>query len=299
MEEKIKKFVLSRPDVEAAYGYGSGVFKQSGYTNADKPQIDLILVVNNLRDWHIANMKLNKTDYSFIGKDFFTNAKIEKLKGLTGITYLSNIEEDGNVFKYGTIELNDLYKHLYEWDSFYLPGRFQKTIYPIIENNTLTNLVDKNREYALLLSSYLQKYDVVTKKEILTTLCGLSYMGDTRMKLAENPRKVLNIVEGSYDKFTKMYNFDVDYIKCIDDDICVIDKELLRRELKRLPYELCQYIMPVIDEKDEVIKEKIIEYFTILNKEESLNQTIKGLYTNGFVRSVDYAYKKVKKRFKK
>ena len=298
MEEKIKKFVLSRPDVEAAYGYGSGVFKQNGYTAADKPQIDLILVVNNLRNWHTANMKLNKTDYSFIGKNFFTNAKIEKLKGSTGITYLSNIEEDGNVFKYGTIELSDLCKHLYEWDSFYLPGRFQKTIYPIIENDTLSNLVDKNREYALLLSSYLQKHNIVSKKEILTTLCGLSYMGDTRMKLAENPRKVLNIVEGSYDKFIKMYNFDVDYMK-YENDICVLDRDLLRLELKRLPYGLCQYIMPFINESDEIIKAKIIEYFTILNKEESLNQTIKGLYTNGFVRSVDYAYKKVKKRFKK
>lgn len=297
MEDKIKKFILSRPDVEAAYGYGSGIFKQSGYTNADKPQIDLILVVNNLRDWHNLNMKVNKTDYSMIGRNFFSNAKIDKLKGTTGITYLSNIEEDGNVFKYGTIELDDLCKHLYEWDSFYLPGRFQKTIYPIIENNTLSNLIEKNREYALLLSSYLQKYDVASKKDILVTLCGLSYIGDTRMKLAENPRKVLNIVEGSYDKFIKMYNFDVDYLK-YEDDLCVLDRNLLRVQLKRLPYELYQYITPYISESDDIIREKIIEYFTNLNKKESLSQTIKGIYTNGVTRSIDYAAKKVKKRFK-
>ena len=35
------------------------MFKQSGYTNKDKPQIDLILVVDDLKKWHLENMKLN------------------------------------------------------------------------------------------------------------------------------------------------------------------------------------------------------------------------------------------------
>ena len=46
----------------------------------------------------------------------------------------------------------------------------------------------------------------------------------------------------------------------------------------------------------EVVKEKILSYFTELNKEESTKQTIKGIYTNGIVRSVKYAAKKVLKK---
>ena len=44
--------------------------------------------------------------------------------------------------------------------------------------------------------------------DVYTGICGLSYLGDTRMKFAENPRKVLNIVEGSYDSLNEIYGKD-------------------------------------------------------------------------------------------
>lgn len=298
MNESILEFIKKRPEVIAAYGYGSGVFKQSGYTSKDKAQIDLILVVDDLKKWHKENMKLNKKDYSLIGKLFFKYGRIKKLKGKTGITYVSNIEENGNTFKYGTIEAKDLKKYLETWESFYLPGRFQKNIYPIIENDEITKLIEKNRENALLLSSYLQQDEEVTKKDLLVTLCGLSYLGDTRMKFAENPRKVLNIVEGSFDKFDKIYKFDRSYLKPIYAEEFEIDKKEVRENLTDLPSELVEYITPYLNEDDEVIKKKIIEYFTNMNKKESSTQTIKGVWTNGVVRSVNYAAQKVGKRFK-
>ena len=297
MIDEIKEFVNNRPKVVAAYGYGSGVFKQHGYTSKDKPQIDLILVVDDLRKWHIENMKMNKKDYSFIGRNFFKHGNINKLKGKTGITYLSNIHENGKIFKYGTIELKDLEKNLATWKSFYLPGRFQKTICPIIENDELKQMIEKNRDQALLLSSFLQDSNEVTKKDLLVTLCGLSYLGDTRMKIAENPRKVLNIVEGSFDTFDRLYKFDRTYLKPSDNKL-VIDKEEVRDSLTNLPSELVEYITPYLNEDDEVIKTKILEYFANINKTESSTQTIKGIYTNGVVRSVNYAAQKVGKRFK-
>ena len=67
MNKNIEEFINKRPDVVAAYGYGSGVFKQAGYTSKDKPQIDLILIVDDLKEWHKKNFKLNRKDYSFFG----------------------------------------------------------------------------------------------------------------------------------------------------------------------------------------------------------------------------------------
>lgn len=297
MNEEILEFVNNRPKVVAAYGYGSGVFKQSGYTSKDKRQIDLILVVDDLRKWHLENMKMNKKDYSFIGKLFFKHGSIKKLKGKTGITYVSNIHENGQIFKYGTIEVKDLEKYLSTWKSFYLPGRFQKTIYPIVETEELKKKIEKNREQALLLSSFLQNNNEVTKKDLLVTLCGLSYLGDTRMKIAENPRKVLNIVEGSFDTFDRLYKFDRTYLKHCDNKL-IIDKEKVRDSLTDLPSELVEYITPYLNEDDEIIKAKILEYFSNINKTESSTQTIKGIKTNGVVRSVNYAAQKVGKRFK-
>lgn len=298
MNKGILEFVNKRPKVVAAYGYGSGIFKQSGYSSKDKPQIDLILVVDDLRKWHLENMKLNKKDYSFIGKNFFKHGNIDKLKGSTGITYVSNISENGNVFKYGTIEKRDLTNYLETWKSFYLPGRFQKNVYPIVDNKEIDTLIDKNRENALLLSAYLEEKEETTKKDLLVTICGLSYLGDTRMKFAENPRKVLNIVEGSFDAFNQIYKFDKDYLK-VKQDVILIDKEKVKEELVNLPDELLEYINPYLNESDEVIREKVFEYFTNLNKMESSTQTIKGIKTNGITRSISYASKKVLKKFKK
>lgn len=298
MIENVEKFIKKRPEVKAAYGYGSGMFKQAGYTDKDKPQIDLIFVVDDLKAWHKANFKLNRKDYSLIGKVFFKYAKISTLKGPTGITYVSNIEEDGNVFKYGTIEEKDLINNMDTWCSFYMPGRFEKTIYPIKETDELNEAIKRNRKNALLVSTYLQNKNEVTKKELLVTLCGLSYLGDTRMGIAENPNKVSNIVEGSFNEFNNIYNFDTNYMKT-DGDNLIIDREMLKEELATLPKGLLEYIADTLDGDDEITKKRIIDYFKKLNHDESKKQTVKGIWTNGIVRSIKYASKKLAKRFKK
>ena len=298
MKEKIVEFIEKRPEVKAAYGYGSGVFKQSGYTDKDKPQLDLILVVDNLKDWHLKNIKLNPKDYSFTGKVFFKNASESKLKGKTGITYLSNIEEGNLVFKYGTIELKDLEKYLTTWESFYLPGRFQKAVYPIKENKDLTKKIELNRQNALFTALLTLPEDKKNLIDIYVQICGLSYLGDTRMKFAENPRKVLNIVEGSLDAFKEIYKTENEYFEINKNDEVVIEYDKLLNDIDKLPSSLLEYLGNDNKNKEEVC-EKILSYFTKLNKEESTKQTIKGIYTNGIVRSVKYASKKVLKKIKK
>ena len=298
MEENIKKFINKRPEVVAAYGYGSGVFKQSGYTDKDKPQIDLILVVDDLKKWHLENIKLNKNDYSFIGKSYFKHASIDKLKGCTGIAYISGIVEDGSVYKYGTIEERDLLRYLDTWESFYLPGRFQKAVYPIIENVNLKKDIDKNRENALMIASYLSGYKPTTQKDIYVMLCGLSYLGDTRMKFAENPRKVLNIVEGSFDEYNKIYKLDKKYLST-KDDIVNVNIEMISKEFDKFPSGLLNYISDYTNEDYSIVREKILEYFEKLNKKESTKQTLKGIPTNGSVRSINYASKKILKKIKR
>lgn len=300
MKNEILKFINKRPKVKGAYGYGSGVFKQSGYTEKDKPQIDLILVVDNLKEWHNENMKLNSKDYSLTGKMYFKTKSNSKLKDITGITYLSNIEEDGKLFKYGTIEEKDLLKYLETWESFYLPGRFQKTNLPIIESNKIKKANELNRKNALYTALLTLKEKDNKLIDIYTQICGLSYLGDTRMKFAENPRKVLNIVEGSYDKFKEIYGTGNEYFKVDKKENIKINYDILLKDINNLPKSLYEYIEEVVKTGDiDLIREKILEYFTNLNKKESTKQTIKGLFTNGIVRSIRYAYQKVLKKIKK
>ncbi len=299
MKDEIKEFIEKRPKVKGAYGYGSGVFKQSGYTKKDKPQVDLILVVDDLKQWHLKNMKMNRKDYSLIGRLFFCYASISKIKGLTGIAYLSNIKENGKIYKYGTIEEKDLEFYLNTWKSFYLPGRFQKAVLPIIESKKITIANQKNRESVLftaLLTLPEGKHQLI---DVYTQICGLSYLGDTRMKFAENPRKVLNIVEGSFDSLKKIYGTSNDYFKPTKEFVSIDDAKMIH-DINKLPKYLLEYLDDVLATKDiSIIRKKILEYFTELNKKESSLQTVKGIYTNGIVRSISYASQKILKKIKK
>jgi translocator assembly and maintenance protein 41 len=231
---------------------------------------------------------------------YFKTKSNSKLKDITGITYLSNIEEDGKVFKYGTIEEKDLLKYLETWESFYLPGRFQKTNLPIIESNKIKKANELNRKNALYTALLTLKEKDNKLIDIYTQICGLSYLGDTRMKFAENPRKVLNIVEGSYDKFKEIYGTGNEYFKVDKKENIKINYDILLKDINNLPKSLYEYIEEVVKTGDiDLIREKILEYFTNLNKKESTKQTIKGLFTNGIVRSIRYAYQKVLKKIKK
>lgn len=283
MKDFIKEFLNERPEVVAAFGYGSGVFKQLGYDSKEKPQIDLILIVNDMKLWHKENIKKNPKDYSFIGRNFFLNSSLDEIKGITGITYQSNIEYKGHLFKYGIIEYGDFVRHMQTWDSFYVPGRFQKPILTIKSNNFIDELILQNRRNACKVGLLcLNNKDL---KDLYLTICNLSYSGDTRMKVAENPKKVVNIVGASYDKFNEMYNFNDLYQKNGER----IEYEI---DIDELPSSLEKYI------KDDKTKEKVMEYLSDLNRKESSLQTMKGIKTNGIVKSLRYGLAKVLKKFR-
>lgn len=287
MKKLIIEFLNERPKVIGAFGYGSGVFKQIGYNENDKVQIDLILIVKDLKDWHKQNIKLNSKDYSFIGEKFLLNSNIDKIKGLTGITYQSNINYKNNLFKYGVIEYNDFVKHMKTWDSFYVPGRFQKPILKIISNDEIDELINENRRNACKISLLCMNNN--TLDDLFLTICSLSYNGDTRMKIAENPNKIVNIVGASKEKFKEMYKFE---------DLYTVEEEkiIFELDLNDLPLELNNYIGS--KENLEQVRKKILTYLSYLNKKESQTQTIKGIKTNGIIRSAKYAVAKILKKFR-
>ena len=297
MEKKIEKFISKRPECLGVYGYGSGVFKQVGYEEDDKVQLDLIFIVEDIKKWNVTNIEMNPTDYSKSSKKYFTKTSREKLMGLTGITYLSNIEEDGNTFKYGVVDYEAFKNSLSTWNSFYVPGRFQKTIKEFKSNDDIRKLIIDNRRSAVITSLLISDSNT-NVKNLLVKLCQLSYAGDTRMAFAENPRKVLNIVEGSYDKFIDMYLPILKEYSEVKEDEIVFGVDILKQVFK-LPKCLAKYLK----EKELTTKEsrelEIMNYLSEINKKESKEQTMQGLKTNGLSKSIGYALAKVKKRFKK
>jgi translocator assembly and maintenance protein 41 len=285
MKSVIKRFMESRPECKAIIGYGSGIHKQAGMGDR-KAQVDLIVVVDNLKKWHQENAIKNPSDYSFTGKNFMTKCPVTWLKKGGRICYMTYIPFEGHSFKIGTIEQSDFLDSLNTWDTFYLAGRMQKPILIVKSNKTIDNAIIKNRNMAIISAILISDERKIPMEEFYETIVSLSYIGDTRMKFAENPKKVSNIVKGSLEFFELVYgkspflNREKGYIK----------NKHSKAMIKELPILVQSSIA-----KASSPKEGIINYLTSCNKDESLNQTVKGIFTSGPVKSIVYASAKLKR----
>ena len=52
--------------IQMAFAYGSGVYQQEGHTNMKANMLDFILVVDDPKAWHDANIRKNYSHYSFL-----------------------------------------------------------------------------------------------------------------------------------------------------------------------------------------------------------------------------------------
>jgi translocator assembly and maintenance protein 41 len=294
--EELASFVEKRPRAEAAFGYGSGVFKQVGYDTKSHPQRDVIFLVSDLKKWHLENMDRNPEDYSLIGRVHLTNSPVENIKGLNKITYFSHIREHGFSYKYGVIEERDFLHNLSTWDNMFITGRFQKPVMRIHSNDGVDEAIKYDRECALRIACLLNQSETTVKK-VLLSLCSLSYMGDTRMLFAENPNKVKNIVEGSYEVLSGVYMTPREYMHVHGDNV-IINHRMLLSEIEFLPSSLVEYLASLNTDLSNLkqVRANIVQFLTEHNKRESFYQTLDGFRTNGIVRSVPYVLSKVKKR---
>lgn len=295
----INDFLNERPDTIGVFGYGSAITKQSGYTENDKPQIDLILVVENDKEWHKQNMSVNPNDYSFSGKLFFNSAPENMYHYGSDICYITNLVHNGNTFKIGVISKERLIDDLKNWRNFYAAGRFQKPILSVKSDSQINDAISVNRGNALVTSLFLLGDGEYNVKDLYAKICSLSYMGDTRMGIAENPNKVMNIVNGGFDILDRTYsNFDL-FAQDPKTGYISYDEDEIFGYLMNLPLDI-----PIPDNCYEYTKEELIavkksieNQLMIKNRDASAAQTIKGLVTVGPIKSIGYAYRKVTKRF--
>lgn len=298
---EIIKFAERRPASQAVFGYGSGVFEQRDNDHS-KSQTDVIFIVNDMREWHNSNMVLNDSDYSFLGRIHFSSNNVSKIKGKNNVTYFSHIKDSGNdfMFKYGVVEVEDFIRGLSTWDNLFLVGRFHKPVLDVKSNEVIRRVIEGNRDVAFRIACLFSPA-ATTKRDFFRTLCGLSYLGDARMMIAENPHKVRNIVDGSYSRLKEMYSFEKPFVKTYGIDKLLIDHRAILEELYLLPESLVNYLAEMNTNLSdlEMVRKNILEYIVGHNKSESRAQIIEGVKTNGVIRSVPYALAKIQKKIMK
>lgn len=135
------------PEPRVVIGYGSGVFPQPG--NSTHRMIDMIFIVDNLRQFHEANAKMNPEHY----KKNFQNKReliISLNQRLFPLYYFTQNEFEGVGYKYGVASMAALERDIKQWDVISLAGRLQKPVL-LVKNNmeNLDSLMQQNYESAV------------------------------------------------------------------------------------------------------------------------------------------------------
>ena len=293
--DNIFDFISTLPEVVDIIGYGSGVKNQEGYTDDIKRQIDLILTVNDIYEFHKLNFKKYPNIYSNIGIKL-----IKHVNSIgTDINYVSNIDYKNNTYKIGVINKNDLSKDLIIWDNMYMAGRCQKPISTLKIRDKVKNEIIYNRLNALKIALLLNHNKTITEQELYETICSLSYIGDIRMTMhCENPDKIKNIVNGSKIEFREIYNEVNDNLFDIKNNIISTNTDRILTSILDIPDSLLKYLHKHMDLNNINIDElnnNIINYLKITNFKSSIAQPIKSIIINGTEKSLNYLKEKRKK----
>ena len=91
-----------------------------------------------------------------------------------------------------------------QWNHLYVAGRLHKPVRIILSNPEVTAALATNREHALR-ASLLLLPDLFSEIDLYYTIASLSYVGDPRMILGENPKKVVNLVNPIVPHYRSLY----------------------------------------------------------------------------------------------
>lgn len=205
---------IDSDNVKAMFGYGSGVMPQDGYGDS-KPQVDVIIIAENTKEFHKANLARFPSHYSAIkalGID-----SIQKVQnwgaGVYFNPYVSMSTGNGSerMVKYGVISYENAKKDICEWSSMYIAGRLQKPVrhYKIDDSLLAANQFNLSSAFnlALLLSDTPHRKKSLLHLDLFHSIVLLSYMGDPRMLIGgENPNKAKNIVTKQKSEIRSLYH---------------------------------------------------------------------------------------------
>lgn len=171
--------------------------------------VDFIFAVDDAERWHRENLERNPAHYAGIARILGASpvARLQRRFG-AGLYYNTLVPMaspyEGRLMKYGVISEDDLVSDLVEWDTLYTSGRMHKPVAVLKSSDKVAEAARQNLHSALHAASLLLPHEF-SSDELFMKIAGLSYSGDFRMTVGENPAKVRNIVSNNAAEFWRLY----------------------------------------------------------------------------------------------
>eukprot|EP00201_Polytomella_parva_P013423 CAMPEP_0175059738 /NCGR_PEP_ID=MMETSP0052_2-20121109/12602_1 /TAXON_ID=51329 ORGANISM="Polytomella parva, Strain SAG 63-3" /NCGR_SAMPLE_ID=MMETSP0052_2 /ASSEMBLY_ACC=CAM_ASM_000194 /LENGTH=374 /DNA_ID=CAMNT_0016325327 /DNA_START=269 /DNA_END=1393 /DNA_ORIENTATION=- len=165
--------------------------------------VDLLFIVDDEKQWHTENLKRNPGHYSWLmqklGSEGVCNVSCHL--GI-GVHFNTLVKLDAKTTaKYGVISRTNLEEDLRHWRHLYVAGRLHKPVTHLSDDGLISTALapaqTQNLAAAIDVARLLLP-ERFSSKDLVSVVAGLSYHGDIRRGLAEDPKKVQRIVQGSW-----------------------------------------------------------------------------------------------------
>ncbi|KAI9014725.1 mitochondrial matrix Mmp37 [Gaertneriomyces semiglobifer] len=316
--------------IRFAVAYGSGVFPQKGYNykkaqpgSKEGPMVDFIFGVTHPAHWHSLNIRQNRNHYSSLA--LLGSGVISRVQEQTGagIYFNPDVEVAGMRIKYGVVSMDTLIRDLSDWETLYLAGRLSKPV-KILRDDARVTIANRKNQRSTLRTALLLLPHEFSEEDLFLTIAGLSYRGDFRMTVGENPHKLYNMVATQMDLFREIYKPIIEDLPNVtytspetiqQDTDLRLQAALLQKLPKNLYNKIHQHHRWYLSNHGERIKMLDVEEpglsqsiaaspdlpryteksIVEIVKWPAMAQAIKGVFTAGIGRAVTYALAKLKK----
>jgi translocator assembly and maintenance protein 41 len=293
------------PRVSFAFAYGSGVFEQQQQTSSSSaaapPLVDLIFAVEDADTWHRENILNNADHYAWWLRATPLALGVSQLQ--QNAVFFNPFVAVGNVVvKYGVVQRDELLRDLLTWSSVYVAGRLHKPVRIIrsvaADDTQLQAALQSNLAAALRVALHGAPAGRLADVDLFQRIAALSYTGDVRMRLAENPNKVRNIVlgPGNADRFRRLYEPHIERyvaeqrygtVRRVDSNSFEVVRPITDAQR-------ATYVADLPSELARVGDDKLARIVARSSRE----QTIRNAMASGLFRSVRYLAAKMLKRFR-
>jgi len=323
-----------------------------GGSGPDWPLLDVIFAVDDPCAWHLQNRRMNPHHYTSFVSAMPTGLgpRVEAAQA----RLIAYIQEEfgahvwfnthvplglaswpGRQMKYGVISTASMERDLRHWDTLYVAGRLHKPVRVFREGaggQQIPLLMHENYAYAasaalLLLTSDGNTSPVThtpapspahtfSETDVYLTIAGLSYTGDPRMSIAENPQKVSNLVLPVLRQYEKLYRptvlalaqgsglhpVEVNVGSSSGLAFNAHTSEAGRRGLVQALPRNVRALLPepaasAASASASASAEAVRRAVSDIVRRSATSQSLKGLVTVGVLKSGFYAWQKLKKRF--